>query len=126
MSEKFSDMAEEAKQFYARSGSWGNNTTIPDDEKRRIAYSEPDSPDLLEARLKYRAEMEQHDEYVRLGLAPDHRYHDSWMQYEGIDIQKLCQVIKPWDQPFSEQRRWRENSRLSKSARNMQKFLEKE
>lgn len=119
-------MAEQRKfipKEYQQRGWFGNNTTIPIEEKRRIAESSVDLPEQEKARARYRAEMELHDRYVELGLAPENTSHGAWLEYEGL-IEKLIvdSQLKPWERPLYEQRSWRGNGRLSKNQRNMDLF----
>jgi hypothetical protein len=73
----------EASKYYAKHGSFGNNTTIPTDEHRLIAASKPDNVKQKRGRQILRGEEALDDFYKEWGLKPPGK---TWMDFENIKI----------------------------------------
>lgn len=100
-------------ELYKQHGSFGNNTTIPEDERYKIAASTPEI-DCEVGRLELRGEQAVHDFYKEWGIVPQ----GNWISYED----KIPAPHSPiWEKPIIEQRR--EQGILSKSKRNLQIFV---
>lgn len=105
------------EELYLKHGSWGNNTTIPEDEKTRIALSEPESGGEID-RAILRGEQALHHYFQERGEAPQ----GQWFDFNETVIFSAHEPA-PWEMGLYKQREHQRkyNTKLSKSPRNIQK-----
>jgi len=90
---------------YAEHGWYGNNWTIPHQEKQVIAESEPDTESLHDPRAQYRGQQAEHLFYEEFGLAPEDQSYGSWIDYENHTVS--CGKFNPSELPLHQQREFR-------------------
>jgi len=109
-------------QKYTFRGWYGNNTTIPPEEKEYIARQSHDLSSLGGDRCCFRGEEAEHKFNQEWGLAPYDRSCNAWMAYENVAILDVSDLSLL---PLHSQRILRGKGRLSKSERNALLYKEK-
>jgi hypothetical protein len=104
---------ERKPELYLQHGSYGNNTTIPEDERQIIVSSLPEAG-CEDGRLSFRGEEAMHHFYQEWGLKPV----GTWSDIEDTPMTPLTPI---WTKPLPEQRQIR--GILSKSDRNREDFI---